>query len=82
MLKSILIAATAGLAATLPLSQAQAWMHGYSGGGFTHGGSAGGWNHSTSFSSQGVSHSSDYGGYDHSTQAGAGGVAGEVGRNR
>jgi hypothetical protein len=35
--------AVAVLAAGLPLASAQAWVHGYSGGGYTHAGSAGGW---------------------------------------
>ena len=71
----VLLVATAGLA-LLPLAPAQAWFHGFSGGGF-HAGGFGGWSHSTSFGRGAVSHSSDWGGWDHSTQVGYGGVSHE-----
>lgn len=57
-MKAILITAVT-LAAAIPLSKAQAWFHGYSGGAYTHSGTAGGWAHSTTVGPQGVSHSSD-----------------------
>jgi len=76
-MKLITTLSAAGLIGLAISPHAQAWFHGYSGGGFSRGGSAGGWQHSTTFSSAGVSHSSNLGGYEHSTQAGAGGVAHE-----
>ena len=76
MSRKVLLSATIGLA-LLPMSAAQAWFHGFGGGGFTRGGDFGGWSHSTTFGAGGFSHSSDWGGWDHSTQAGAGGVAHE-----
>jgi hypothetical protein len=77
MMRASALAVAAAALAGLPLTSAQAWFHGYSGGGFTRGGTAGGWEHSSTVTSSGVSHSSDFGGYEHGTQVGAGGVAHE-----
>ncbi|MFL5288207.1 MAG: hypothetical protein ACJ8AW_46425 [Rhodopila sp.] len=74
---AVLLTACVGFASAVAVTPAEAWMRGYSGGGYTHAGDVGGWEHSTTMTSQGVSHSSNYGGYDHSTQWGAGGVAHE-----
>lgn len=77
MPKVCMAVAASVLIAGLPLAPAQAWFHGYSGGGFSRGGSFGGWNHSSSVGAGGFSHSSDWGGWDHSTQVTSSGVAHE-----
>ena len=77
MKHAVLLAACVGFVSGVAVTKAEAWMRGYSGGGYTHAGDAGGWEHSTSVTREGVSHSSDYGGYDHSTQWGANGVSHE-----
>ena len=77
MRHAVLLATAVGFVSGVGVTNADAWMRGYSGGGYTHGGDAGGWQHSTTVTSQGVSHSSDYGGYEHGTQANANGVAHE-----
>ena len=87
MMRNLLLAATAVLAASAPLQQAHAWMRGGGGGfararpsgetfrdpngGYTHVGNAGGYDHATTVGPHGVSHESNYGGYAHGSEVGS-----------
>lgn len=80
-MRTLLLAMTATLSATLPMQSAHAWMRGGGGdyardrpsgenyhnpnGGYTHASNTGGFEHATTVGPNGASHVSDSGGYAH-----------------